>query len=79
MDYSRPGGRESGIRPGFITICPTLTHGVNNRVRVLPAAYQVLPAGECEHSPDRANIPFIDNPETPRPSSDSSLISLAER
>lgn len=61
-------GTENQDLPGFVTICPTLTHGgVNNwSSAFLPAAYQGTPLGNASVPSDRANIPFIDNPETPR-------------
>jgi len=61
-------GTENQNLPGFITICPTLTHGgVNNwSSAFLPAAYQGTPIGSASVSADQARIPFIHNAETPR-------------
>jgi hypothetical protein len=61
-------GTENRDLPGFITICPTLTHGgVNNwSSAFLPAAYQGTPLGNASVPSDQARIPFIDNTETPR-------------
>lgn len=60
-------GTENRNLPGFITICPTLTHGgVNNwSSAFLPAAYQGTPIGNASISSDQAKIPFIQNSETP--------------
>lgn len=61
-------GTENQNLPGFITICPTLTHGgVNNwSSAFLPAAYQGTPIGNASISSEQAKIPFIQNRETPR-------------
>ncbi len=61
-------GTENRNLPGFLTICPTLTHGgVNNwSSAFLPAAYQGTPLGSASVSADQAQIPFIHNPDTPR-------------
>lgn len=61
-------GTENQNLPGFITVCPTLTHGgVNNwSAAFLPAAYQGTPLGNASIASDQAKIPFIQNPETPR-------------
>lgn len=61
-------GTENRDLPGFITICPTLTHGgVNNwSSAFLPAFYQGTPIGNAGTSSDKAQIPFISNSETPR-------------
>lgn len=60
-------GTENQNLPGFITICPTLTHGgVNNWTSAfLPAVYQGTPIGTASVPSDRATIPFIQGP-TPR-------------
>jgi hypothetical protein len=59
-------GSENRNLPGFITICPTLTHGgVNNwSSAFLPAIYQGTPIGNAAISAEQAKIPFIRN-ETP--------------
>jgi hypothetical protein len=61
-------GSENEDLPGFVTVCPTLTHGgVNNwSSAFLPAAYQGTPLGNARVASDRAKIPFIENHETPR-------------
>ncbi len=61
-------GTENQDLPGFITVCPTLTHGAENNYSsaFLPAAYQGTPMGNASIPSDRANIPFIDNTETTR-------------
>jgi hypothetical protein len=58
-------GSENQDLPGFITICPTLTHGgVNNfSSAFLPAAYQGTPIGNAGVPAEAARIPFIENPE----------------
>jgi hypothetical protein len=62
-------GTENQNLPGFLTICPTLTHGgVNNwSSAFLPAAYQGTPIGTASVAAEQARIPFIENTETPRP------------
>ena len=61
-------GTENANLPGFITVCPTLTHGgVNNwSSAFLPAVYQGTPLGNASVASDQAKIPFIENCETPR-------------
>jgi hypothetical protein len=61
-------GTENQNLPGFITICPTLTHGgVNNwSSAFLPALYQGTPIGNASTPAERALIPFIRNGEVPR-------------
>ena len=61
-------GSENQDLPGFITICPTLTHGgVNNwSSAFLPAVYQGTPVGNAGMPAEQAKIPFIENQETPR-------------
>jgi hypothetical protein len=61
-------GTENHNLPGFITICPTLTHGgVNNYSSAfLPAVYQATPMGSASVPSEQARIPFIDNPDVPR-------------
>ncbi|MBI2803724.1 MAG: DUF1501 domain-containing protein [Planctomycetes bacterium] len=60
-------GTENQNLPGFITICPTLTHGgVNNYASAfLPAVYHGTPIGNAATPAERATIPFIAGP-TPR-------------
>ncbi len=73
-------GTENQNLPGFITICPTLTHGgVNNwSSAFLPAAFQGTPLGNASVSSDQATIPFIKNTETPRSVQRQELDLLAE-
>lgn len=61
-------GSENQDLPGFITICPTLTHGAENNYSsaFLPAAYQATALGNASIPAERAKIPFIDNDQTPR-------------
>jgi hypothetical protein len=73
-------GTENQNLPGFITICPTLTHGgVNNwSSAFLPAAYQGTPLGSASVAAEQAMIPFIKNTETPRNIQRMELDLLAE-
>ncbi|MBI1916267.1 MAG: DUF1501 domain-containing protein [Planctomycetes bacterium] len=73
-------GSENENLPGFITICPTLTHGgVNNwSSAFLPAAYQGTPIGTASVPAEQARIPFIENTETPRPLQKAELELLRE-
>jgi hypothetical protein len=61
-------GTENRDLPGFVTICPTLTHGAehNYGAAFLPAAYQGTPLGNASIPAERAKIPFIENDQTPR-------------
>ena len=61
-------GTENQNLPGFITICPTLTHGgVNNwSSAFLPAAYQGTPMGDSSTPAERAKISYI-KPRSSRP------------
>ena len=54
-------GTENRNLPGFITLCPTLTHGgVNNwSSAFLPAVHQGTPLGTASVPAERARIPFI--------------------
>jgi hypothetical protein len=54
-------GTENENLPGYITICPNLSHGgVNNwSSAFLPAVYQGTPIGNTGISSERAKIPFI--------------------
>jgi hypothetical protein len=60
-------GTENRDLPGFITICPTLTHGgVNNYSSAfLPAIYQATPLGNAGTSSDKVGVPFVKG-TTPR-------------
>ncbi|MBC7855416.1 MAG: DUF1501 domain-containing protein [Pirellulaceae bacterium] len=62
-------GTENENLPGFITVCPTLTHGGVNAYSsaFLPAIYQGTPLGNASIPADKASIPFIKNADnTPR-------------
>jgi hypothetical protein len=54
-------GTENQSLPGFITICPTLTHGGATAYgsAFLPADYQGTAIGNAGTPADRAQIPFI--------------------
>ncbi|MHC5544816.1 DUF1501 domain-containing protein, partial [Singulisphaera rosea] len=56
-------GTENQDLPGFITICPNLSHGgVNNwSSAFLPAVYQGTQIGATGVPADQAKIPFISN------------------
>ncbi|MFO1022000.1 MAG: DUF1501 domain-containing protein [Planctomycetales bacterium] len=59
-------GTENQNLPGYITICPTLTHGGVNAYSsaFLPAVYQGTPLGNASIPADKANIPFIANADS---------------
>ncbi|MFP6611097.1 MAG: DUF1501 domain-containing protein [Pirellulales bacterium] len=62
-------GTENQDLPGYITMCPTLTHGGANAYgsAFLPAEYQGTPLGNASTPSDQANIPFIKSHDgTPR-------------
>jgi len=54
-------GTENRDLPGFITICPTLTHGGANNYSsaFLPAIYQGTALGNAGTPSDRVAVPFI--------------------
>ena len=54
-------GTENQDLPGFITICPSLSHGGANNwgSAFLPAVYQGTPIGNSGLSSEKAKIPFI--------------------
>ncbi len=56
-------GTENSDLPGYITICPTLTHGGVNAYSsaFLPAVYHGTPLGNASIPSDQAKIPFIQN------------------
>jgi hypothetical protein len=60
-------GTENRDLPGFVTICPSLSHGgVNNYSSAfLPAIHQGTPLGNAGISSDKAAVPFISG-TTPR-------------
>src|ERR1043166_4174275 len=62
-------GTENQNLPGFITICPTLTHGGVNAYSsaFIPAVYAGTALGNAGVTSDQAKIPFIVNADgTPR-------------
>jgi len=61
-------GTENQNLPGYITICPSLTHGgLNNwSSGFLPAAYQGTPMGNAATASHDAKIPFVENSHTPK-------------
>src|SRR3989454_9654530 len=61
-------GTENQSMPGFITICPTQSHGGMNNYSsgFLPAPYAGTPVGSVGVAARDARIPFIANTETPR-------------
>jgi Protein of unknown function (DUF1501) len=61
-------GTENQSMPGFITICPTQSHGGANNYSsgFLPAPYAGTPIGSVGIAARDAKIPFIANAETPR-------------
>ena len=62
-------GTENQDLPGYITVCPNLSHGgVNNwSSAFLPAVYQGTPIGSTGVPSDQAKIPFITSGSTSRP------------
>ena len=62
-------GSENQNLPGYVTMCPTLTHGGVNAYSsaFLPAVYHGTPLGNASIPADQINIPFIKNAAgTPR-------------
>jgi len=61
-------GSENSNMPGFITICPTQSHGGANNFgsAFLPAPYAGTAIGSVGIPSRDARIPFITNKETPR-------------
>jgi hypothetical protein len=61
-------GSENQSMPGFVTICPTQSHGGANNYSsaFLPAPYAGTPIGSVGVPAREARIPFIANHETPR-------------
>jgi hypothetical protein len=62
-------GTENSNMPGFLTICPTQSHGGANNFgsAFLPAPYAGTAIGSVGIPARDARIPFISNTETPRP------------
>ncbi|MCO6457542.1 MAG: DUF1501 domain-containing protein [Pirellulaceae bacterium] len=54
-------GSENHDLPGYVTLCPTLTHGGANAFgsAFLPADFQGTPIGNASIPSDQARIPFI--------------------
>lgn len=61
-------GTENASMPGFLTICPTQSHGGANNFgsAFLPAPYAGTAIGSVGIASRDARIPFISNQETPR-------------
>jgi hypothetical protein len=61
-------GSENQSMPGFVTICPTQSHGGANNFSsaFLPAPYAGTPIGSVGVPSKEARIPFISNTETPK-------------
>ena len=61
-------GTENSSMPGFVTICPTQSHGGANNFgsAFLPAPYAGTAIGSVGIPSREAKIPFITNHETPR-------------
>jgi len=61
-------GTENASMPGFLTICPTQSHGGANNFgsAFLPAPYAGTAIGSVGIPSKEARIPFISNSETPR-------------
>ncbi|MBL8174267.1 MAG: DUF1501 domain-containing protein [Bryobacterales bacterium] len=61
-------GSENQSMPGYVTICPTQSHGGANNYSsaFLPAPYAGTPVGSVGVPAREARIPFIENHETPR-------------
>ncbi|MDX1983800.1 MAG: DUF1501 domain-containing protein [Bryobacteraceae bacterium] len=61
-------GTENQSMPGYVTICPTQSHGGANNYSsaFLPAPYAGTPVGSVGVPAREARIPFIANAETPR-------------
>ena len=55
-------GTENQNLPGYVTICPSLTHGGANNwgSAFLPAVYQGTPIGNAGTASENARIPFIE-------------------
>lgn len=54
-------GTENRDLPGYITICPSLSHGGANNYSsaFLPAIYQATPLGNASIPSKQANVPFV--------------------
>lgn len=60
-------GTENQNLPGYVTICPSLTHGASNNwgSAFLPAVYQGTPIGDAGTAAAKAKVPYITG-KTPR-------------
>ena len=74
-------GTENQDLPGYITICPTLTHGGVNAYSsaFMPAVYHGTPLGNAGISSDQAKIPFIENADKLPRSLQSRELSLLQQ
>ncbi|MCA9110063.1 MAG: DUF1501 domain-containing protein, partial [Planctomycetaceae bacterium] len=74
-------GTENQNLPGYITICPTLTHGGANAYgsAFLPADFQGTPLGNASIPSDQAKIPFIENHEGLTPAVQRQELSFLEQ
>lgn len=72
-------GTENQDLPGFVTVCPSLSHGGANNwgSAFLPAAYQGTPLGSAGISADQVAIPFIQS-QSPRQVQRAELDLLAQ-
>ena len=61
-------GSENQNMPGYVTICPTQSHGGANNFSsgFLPAPYAGTPIGSVGIKARDAKLPYITNPETPK-------------
>ena len=61
-------GSENQSMPGYVTICPTQSHGGANNYSsgFLPAPYAGTPIGSVGIKAQDAKIPYITNSETPK-------------
>ncbi len=60
-------GTENRDLPGYVSICPTLTHGgVNNYTSAfLPAIYQATPLGNAGTPSSKVGVPFVQGTTPP--------------
>ncbi len=74
-------GTENQNLPGYITICPTLTHGGANAYgsSFLPADFQATPLGNASIPSDQAKIPFIENHDGISPAIQQQELSFLEQ
>ena len=74
-------GTENQNLPGYITICPTLTHGGATAYgsAFLPADYQGTPLGNASIPSDQVKIPFIENHDGISPAVQRQELSFLEQ